>query len=104
MVTKEDIIPYIQMLKETLSKNQIPICKAILFGSYAKGLAHPYSDIDIALVSEKFSGIRFFDIEKIIPYLRSLNPRIEVHPYRPEDFENSDNAFIQEIVTSGIEI
>ncbi len=36
-----------------LSKNNIPIQEAVLFGSYAKGDYHKWSDIDIALVSRE---------------------------------------------------
>ena len=39
----------------------IRIERAILFGSYAKGTAGQWSDIDVALVSSDFSGSRFYD-------------------------------------------
>ncbi len=104
MVTQNDIIPSIQALKETLARNKIPISRAILFGSYAKGLEQAFSDIDVALVSEEFSGNRFWDIEKVIPFIRSLNPLFEIHPFRPEDFLDTDNSFIEEIISTGIEV
>jgi predicted nucleotidyltransferase len=44
-----------------LERNKIPIKRAILFGSYAKGFARPESDIDVALISDVFSGDRFKD-------------------------------------------
>ena len=43
-----------------LERNKIPIKKAILFGSYAKGLAKPESDTDVALISDVFSRDRAF--------------------------------------------
>ncbi len=43
---------------EELEKNRIPIRQAVLFGSYAAGGSHEWSDIDIALVSDVFEGIR----------------------------------------------
>ena len=39
-----------------LDKNKIHIQRAIIFGSYSKGLSHAWSDIDIALVSDAFDG------------------------------------------------
>ena len=40
-----------------------PIERAVLFGSYAKGLQTPYSDVDIMIDSKgKIRGIEFFGI------------------------------------------
>jgi predicted nucleotidyltransferase len=50
---------------DELEKNNIPIKEAILFGSYAKGNYHDWSDIDLALVSDAFEGERFRDRNKI---------------------------------------
>ena len=40
--------------KELESKN-FPVEKMILYGSYAKGNAKEYSDIDVCIISGKFS-------------------------------------------------
>jgi predicted nucleotidyltransferase len=84
-----------------LERNKIPIRKAIIFGSYAKGDAKKESDIDVALVSEVFSGDRFEDRRKIIPLRREIDNRIEPLPFRPEDFEN-DGILAEEIKKTGV--
>jgi predicted nucleotidyltransferase len=84
-----------------LERNKIPIEKAILFGSYAKGHAKAESDIDVALVSEVFSGDRFEDRRKIIPLRRKIDNRIEPLPFKPEDFE-SGGILVEEIKKTGI--
>jgi uncharacterized protein len=84
-----------------LEKNKIPIKKAILFGSYARGKAKMESDIDVALVSEVFSGDRFEDRRKIIPLRREIDNRIEPIPFRPEDFENG-GILVEEIKKTGV--
>jgi hypothetical protein len=84
-----------------LERNKIPIEKAILFGSYAKGYAKEESDIDVALVSEVFSGDRFEDRRKIIPLRRKIDNRIEPLPFKPEDFENG-GILVEEIKKTGI--
>jgi predicted nucleotidyltransferase len=61
---KAQLIDEINKFVRGLEKNQIHIQQAILFGSYAKGTAKEWSDIDLALVSEDFSGIRFLDWKK----------------------------------------
>lgn len=86
-----------------VSSNGIHIEKAMLFGSYAKGMAHQWSDIDIALVSNDFTGIGFYDRQRINPYLIKIDSRIEPHPFRPEDF-NNENPFVEEILKQGLAI
>ena len=38
-----------------LKADHLPINQVFLFGSYAKGFSHAYSDVDICVVSSKFS-------------------------------------------------
>ena len=52
---------YISLLRD----NNIFIKDAYLFGSYAKGNNHEWSDIDIAIISDSFDGIRIKDKDKI---------------------------------------
>jgi predicted nucleotidyltransferase len=84
-----------------LERNKIPIRKAIIFGSYAKEDAKKESDIDVALVSEAFSGDRFEDRRKIIPLRREIDNRIEPLPFRPEDFEHG-GILAEEIRKTGV--
>ncbi|MBN2060018.1 MAG: nucleotidyltransferase domain-containing protein, partial [Deltaproteobacteria bacterium] len=39
----------------------------MLFGSWAKGAEHEESDVDVALISDVFTGDRFQDRRKIVP-------------------------------------
>ena len=89
-----------EYIKE-LERNKIPIRKAILFGSYAKGKAKEESDIDVALLSEVFTGDRFEDRRKIVPMRRKIDNRIEPLPFKPEDFENG-GILAEEIKKTGI--
>jgi uncharacterized protein len=84
-------------------KDNINISQAILFGSYAKGTNHEYSDIDIAIVSEDFEGTRLYDNIKLADATIRTSIDIETHPYRPEDF-TEDNLFVKEILERGIRI
>ena len=67
---------------EELEKNQIHISEAIIFGSYAKGIAKPESDIDVALISDAFTGDRLEDRRKIVPFRRKIDSRIEPIPFK----------------------
>lgn len=104
MARKADqIVNLVKRYIAELERNEIPIRKAILFGSYAKGYAKEESDIDVALVSEVFSGDRFEDRRKIIPLRRKIDNRIEPHPFKPEDFENG-GILVEEIRKTGVVI
>ena len=86
-----------------LSRNNIPIKEAILFGSYARGNYQEWSDIDIALVSDIFDGNRIDDKDKIRKITLSISSEIEVIPFSPNDF-NLQNPFVKEILTTGIRL
>jgi predicted nucleotidyltransferase len=97
-ITKS-IKDYINYLENT----NIHIKEAILFGSYAKGNSNEFSDIDLALVSENFTGSRFFDLDTLRDAKFAVNTDISPLPYRPEDF-TEDNLFVKEILNYGIRI
>jgi len=86
-----------------LNKNNIKVQKAILFGSYAYGKANEWSDIDIAIVSDDFTGNRFNDRLSLIDILMEAGTDISPLPFRNEDFE--DSLFARdEIMKKGISI
>jgi predicted nucleotidyltransferase len=82
---------------------EFPLRAAYLFGSYAKGQAAELSDIDLAIVSDKFEGSRFFDKQKINKILLSCSSDLEIHPFRTDDF-TIENPFVKEIIENGIKL
>ncbi len=98
-----DILSIVQKYIRLLDQNGFPIRTAILFGSYAKGTFTEWSDIDLALVSDRFEGARFWDKDKIRRFKSLTDYRISPAPYRPEDF-TQDNLFIREILETGVRI
>ncbi len=81
----------------------IKIERAILFGSCVRGDAEKWSDIDIAFVSPDFCGIAFYDSKKLAPFVLKTDSRIELHPFRPEDF-TEDNEFVREIMKTAVNL
>ena len=88
---------------QELERNQISVREAVIFGSHARGTANPESDIDVALVSDAFTGDRFEDRRRIVPLRRKIDSRIEPMPFRPEDFNNG-GTLAEEIKRTGITI
>jgi len=99
----DKVIEIIKKFVVEAANDNIHISQAILFGSYANGMNHEYSDIDIAVVSDDFEGISFYDNRKIRNAKFNSSIDIEAHTYRPEQF-NSENPFVNEILEYGIRI
>jgi len=94
------IAEYITLIKE----NYKDIEKAILFGSFARGLATQDSDIDLALIFTDLDDANRFDIQvKLMLLASQIDSRIEPHPISHDDFY-SGNPFVVEIQKSGIEV
>jgi len=74
--------------------------EVFLFGSYAKGNPHKFSDIDVAVWDSKFSGCLPLDIENMKSILSKYSS-IELHTFNSED---KDSPIISEIKTNGIRI
>jgi len=102
LYTQSDINNLISKFVNLVS-DEFPIKSVYLFGSYAKGEAKEYSDIDLAVVSDKFEGSRFFDKEKLNKYILKTSIDLEIHPFRTVDF-TEDNPFVKEIIQTGLKI
>ena len=88
---------------DILNRNGFPIKRAVLFGSYVNGNYNKWSDIDIALVSDEFEGIRFNDRKKIRQFKFEVSADIEPLPYTPNDFSTND-PFVKKILKTGVRI
>ena len=76
--------------------------KIFLFGSYAKGTNHEESDIDIAVILNDFDDLMNTQHE-LMKIRRKIDSRIEPHPFRAADF-NESNPLAYEIMQHGIVI
>jgi predicted nucleotidyltransferase len=99
---KAEVIETIKRLVEVLKRNNINIAEAYLFGSYAQGRPSKFSDIDVALISDDLSGVRYLDIKRIGRMVRQLDYRIEAHTFTHSDKEES--MFLDEIIRTGIRV
>jgi len=102
MVRRKDIESEINGYLKALSAIGFPFQKAILFGSFAKGNPHEYSDIDLAVWSPAFRDAYFNIMEKVAPLRRTFK-NIELHPFILED-NAVNNPFIKEIENTGVVI
>lgn len=82
----QEVQQYVSLLKD---KN-INILQAYLFGSYAKGNADEWSDIDLALVTDTFIGDSFDFRFMLTKLARRIDADIEPHPYLLSEFNESN--------------
>lgn len=86
-----------------LIKEGLPVEKAYLYGSFAKGQAHNGSDIDICIVSSKFNPNRDKDRFFLWRKVRDIDYRIEPVGFSPADFVEQD-PLVYEIKNFGIRV
>ena len=81
------------------------VCAAYLFGSYARGDADRYSDLDLLIIqnTERPFLERFRDFGAVF----ELGPAVELLVYTPEEFERMrerGNALVCEVLRTGMKI
>lgn len=95
-----------QAIKEFLINvsKKIPIDKAILFGSYAKGNYTESSDVDLAIFSSYFNDKDRLDNFRLL-FLEAMNFSVDL---QPQPFTEDDMLFpegiVKEILKTGIEL
>jgi len=86
--------------------HELPVDKAILFGSYAKGNAGEQSDIDICFFLKNYNGKRRVDL--LTHILGVCGKKYRGAFFEPIVFETAeiqnDNPFVREILATGIEL
>ena len=80
--------------------------RAIIFGSYARGEANWYSDIDLVIIKE--TGLPFLDRYLEFKYLFQVTPAaLQILVYTPEEFnrmQEDGNPFVSNVIADGIVI
>ena len=104
MLTKKTAIERVKNFAREVKSTGLHLRKVIVFGSYAHSKQHKWSDIDVALVADEFSGIGFNDTQ----YFARINNKkpyilIETNTFPTSYFRKGD-PFIDEIKRTGIEI
>jgi predicted nucleotidyltransferase len=104
MLDKNAAIEIVRNYVHDVELHGVHLKNVILYGSFAKGTQHEWSDIDVALVADEFTGFYFNDSD-LFPYVGIKKPyiRIEAKTYPTEYFKQGD-PFINEIIKTGIKI
>ena len=98
---KNKLKEYIDVFTKT-----IRVDKMILFGSYATGRAHEFSDIDIALISSELNPKKptFVHSIEIKEKANYYDPDLQLFAFSKERFDKEEGvqgSFIREIKKTG---
>jgi predicted nucleotidyltransferase len=86
-------------------RRAMPLDRAVLFGSYAKGTADPQSDVDIRFFLGSYGGRRRLDILFDLFVMKRSYEDTDFEPivFETSELEN-DNPFVKEILRTGKDI
>ncbi len=100
------ILKEVDQYVESLRQARLPIAGVYVFGSYAKGTPRQWSDIDVCVVSRRFTdaweALRYL-LKRVQPNGNPYQPTIEPIGFSPRDFREG-SSLINEIKQTGIKI
>ncbi len=89
----------IKEYKVELKRHNIRATKIILYGSYAKGCAKAYSDIDLVIISPDLVRLTPLKRQELLAELTmNIDAPLEVIGYTPEEFRKSNQTIFGQII------
>lgn len=101
---KIDAKKIVKKYAEKLKKENYPFAAIYLFGSCAKGKAHKWSDIDVAVISDKMKRNRDKGRFLLWHIRRDIDSMIEPHGFTVKDFQDDNDPMVNEIKKTGVRI
>ena len=104
MLDRNAAIRIVRNYAKDIEKHGVQLHTVFLYGSFAKGTQNEWSDIDVALVADKFTGLP--DDHNLFPYMGGIKKPytlIEAITF-PTDYFKKGDPFIKEIIKTGIKI
>jgi len=104
MLDRDAAIGIVRNYARDIELHGVLLSTVFLYGSFAKGTQHEWSDIDVALVADEFTGLP--EDHKLFPYMGGIQKPytlIEAITY-PTDYFNQGDPFINEIIKTGVKI
>lgn len=99
---KNETLDIIQRYITILKENNINVQYTYLFGSNVYDNNNPDSDIDLAIIIDKFDDSLSIQL-KMMKLRRKIDTRLEPHPYTNKEW-TAENPFIKEIILTGRKI
>lgn len=94
----ETIVKCVQNYLQAVKQEGIPVTYGVLFGSYARGQQHEWSDIDLLVVSPRYDRkCTHKDWAKLWVVAAHTDVRIEPIPVGERQYQEDDLSLIIEI-------
>lgn len=103
-MSKTEVKKIIKKYANELRKKNFSVSSMYLFGSYAKGKAHKWSDIDVAVVSNNLKNSLGRDYKKMLYTTLDVDTRLEPHGFTMKEFMDNSNPMSYEIRKTGIRV
>ena len=103
-MSKVEAKKVVRKYAEKLKEENYPFHSVYLFGSFAKNKSHKWSDIDVAVVSDKLKRNKDENRFLLWNLRMDVDTRIEPHGFTVKDFENECDPLAYEIRKTGIRI
>ena len=107
MARKTDIVKIrskINLFKKYLARMGYKDAHYILFGSWAKGKQGEWSDIDLCVISDKFSDNYFEESTRLRILANEIDCSLEPIARKPEDLNDKYSTLSSEIKKWGIAV
>ena len=101
ILTEREVKQIAIEFKKALKKAGIKANKLILFGSYARRMPHPWSDVDFCVVSDQFGKREYDEMVKLSKIGKRVNYLIEAHPMNSNDLKQGVHPLAEEIKKTG---
>ena len=103
-MSNSEVKTIVKNYAKKLKTEKFDFSAVYLFGSYVKGTASKNSDIDVAVVSDKFKRDWNKNEDKLWRYAFNVDSRIEPIGFTLDDFKNNNNPIVYDIKTTGIKV
>jgi predicted nucleotidyltransferase len=105
-LSKDEVIKIVNGFLEIV-RDKHDVREAYLFGSFAKGTAKEYSDVDLAIIigsPDSFEESPFDENFKIFHEAQEYNSLLEVVCFRQEEFDQDGGSLVKRIKKEGIRL
>lgn len=93
---KSSVLRIITQFKDALENQDVTVQRIILFGSWAYGTPHEWSDIDLIVISESFKEMSYWKrIDTIARAVYSVFEPIEATALTPDEWERGEYTIVE---------
>lgn len=103
-MSKAEVKEIVKKYAKNLRRSYFPFSAIYLFGSHINGKAREWSDIDVAVISNKLKNNKEKNILRLWQLRRDVDTRIEPLGFTVEEFQNDEDPMVYEIRKTGIRI